>query len=103
MVKNIMIKNIMIDTIARMTLDYIAEKCPAIKLISREEFNVYAVDMTIELGGKIGRLDSVFDENMHLPDDRLVEMVSDEIKNVAKELGDVCINSYHQNHPARTA
>ena len=99
--------DISISMIASMVMDDVVKRCPAIRLISREEFNIYAVDTTIEFSGKMDRLEDILEANKHLPPVLLMKMGGDEVKKIVKELGDVCINSYYQNHPgdrpARTA
>lgn len=104
---NLMMMDISISMIASMVMDDVVKRCPAIRLISREEFNIYAVDMTMEFSGKMDYLEGVFEANEDLPLDQLIKMGGSEIKRVVKELADICINSYYQNHPgdrpARTA
>lgn len=90
---------ISISMIANMVMEDVVERCPVIKLISREEFNVYAVDMTMEFGGKMDRLKQVLEMNKHLPPVLLMKMGGYEVKKIVKELADICINSYYQNHP----
>lgn len=104
---NLMMMDISISMIASMVMDDVVKRCPAIRLISREEFNIYAVDTTVEFSGKMDRLEDILEANKHLPPVLLMKMGGDEVKKIVKELGDVCINSYYQNHPgdrpARTA
>jgi len=96
-----------ISMIASMVMDDAVKRCPAIRLISREEFNIYAVDMTMEFSSKMDYLEGVLEANEDLPLDQLMKMGGSEVKRVVKELADICINSYYQNHPqdrpARTA
>lgn len=54
---NLMMMDISISMIASMVMDDAVKRCPAIRLISREEFNIYAVDMTMEFSSKMDYLE----------------------------------------------